>query len=173
VVLFIIIVKYILQDFQILLILRTVHHRLPQEISGSCIRNITGQIIDNPVVPTCLVCLFCMEDIMIPYIITLQSVIFRIMTVPCDNIPDILQRQRLDRRPVHIDDHLHHLPLNQAVPVHDPELLHFFRQCPAALQGVRAVIMRPHRELQKLLTMTLQAMADCEDEIKAEMDAEA
>ena len=27
-------------------------------------------------------------------------------------------------------------------------------------------------ELQKLLTMTLQAMADCEDEIKAEMDAE-
>ena len=28
-------------------------------------------------------------------------------------------------------------------------------------------------ELQKLLTMTLQAMADCEDEIKAEMDAEA
>ena len=26
-------------------------------------------------------------------------------------------------------------------------------------------------ELQKLLTMTLQAMADCEDEIKAEMDA--
>lgn len=28
-------------------------------------------------------------------------------------------------------------------------------------------------ELQKLLAMTLQAMADCEDEIKAEMDAEA
>ena len=28
-------------------------------------------------------------------------------------------------------------------------------------------------ELQKLLTMTLQAMADCEDEIKAEMDAQA
>ena len=28
-------------------------------------------------------------------------------------------------------------------------------------------------ELEKLLTMTLQAMADCEDEIKAEMDAEA
>ena len=28
-------------------------------------------------------------------------------------------------------------------------------------------------ELQKLLTMTLQAMADCEDEIKAELDAEA
>lgn len=28
-------------------------------------------------------------------------------------------------------------------------------------------------ERQKLLTMTLQAMADCEDEIKAEMDAEA
>ena len=28
-------------------------------------------------------------------------------------------------------------------------------------------------ELQKLLTMTLQAMADCEDEIKAVMDAEA
>ena len=28
-------------------------------------------------------------------------------------------------------------------------------------------------ELQKLLTMTLQAMADCEEEIKAEMDAEA
>ena len=28
-------------------------------------------------------------------------------------------------------------------------------------------------ELQKLITMTLQAMADCEDEIKAEMDAEA
>ena len=28
-------------------------------------------------------------------------------------------------------------------------------------------------ELQKLLTMTLQAMADCEDEIKAETDAEA
>ena len=28
-------------------------------------------------------------------------------------------------------------------------------------------------ELQKLLTMTLQAMADCEDEIKAEMDVEA
>ena len=28
-------------------------------------------------------------------------------------------------------------------------------------------------EPQKLLTMTLQAMADCEDEIKAEMDAEA
>ena len=28
-------------------------------------------------------------------------------------------------------------------------------------------------ELQKLLTMTLQAMADCEDEIKAEMDLEA
>ena len=28
-------------------------------------------------------------------------------------------------------------------------------------------------ELQKLLTMTLQAMADCEDEIKAEIDAEA
>lgn len=28
-------------------------------------------------------------------------------------------------------------------------------------------------ELQRLLTMTLQAMADCEDEIKAEMDAEA
>ena len=28
-------------------------------------------------------------------------------------------------------------------------------------------------ELQKLLTMTLQAMADCEDEIKAEMDSEA
>ena len=27
-------------------------------------------------------------------------------------------------------------------------------------------------ELQKLLTMTLQAMADCEDEIKSEMDAE-
>ena len=27
-------------------------------------------------------------------------------------------------------------------------------------------------ELEKLLTMTLQAMADCEDEIKAEMDAE-
>lgn len=27
-------------------------------------------------------------------------------------------------------------------------------------------------ELQKLLTMTLQAMADCEDEIKVEMDAE-
>lgn len=27
-------------------------------------------------------------------------------------------------------------------------------------------------ELQKLLTMTLQAMADCEDEIKTEMDAE-
>lgn len=27
-------------------------------------------------------------------------------------------------------------------------------------------------ELQRLLTMTLQAMADCEDEIKAEMDAE-
>ena len=27
-------------------------------------------------------------------------------------------------------------------------------------------------ELQKLLTMTLQAMADCEEEIKAEMDAE-
>ncbi|RGI57201.1 hydrolase, partial [Ruminococcus sp. TM10-9AT] len=25
----------------------------------------------------------------------------------------------------------------------------------------------------KLLTMTLQAMADCEDEIKAELDAEA
>ena len=28
-------------------------------------------------------------------------------------------------------------------------------------------------ELQKLLTMTLQAMADCEDEIEAELDAEA
>ena len=28
-------------------------------------------------------------------------------------------------------------------------------------------------ELKKLLTMTLQAIADCEDEIKAEMDAEA
>ena len=28
-------------------------------------------------------------------------------------------------------------------------------------------------ELQKLLTMKLQAMADCEVEIKAEMDAEA
>ena len=27
-------------------------------------------------------------------------------------------------------------------------------------------------ELQRLLTMTLQAMADCEDAIKAEMDAE-